>query len=508
MTPNELLTYYANLLIKQYVNKSRAYDTVKAVTLPAIMPVYAWTPHLSVYGGAWLGVTYASDLELYAAVAGDTAFQCMISPDGIDWEAIAIPPNYVWNAIDYVSGRGFAAVASQGGDANRLIYSADGRTWSQHTTPNSGWRSITHGLGKFVAVADTDIAGTRALEFPDDNPGACTGRIVPLYDWKSVCFGNGKFVAIAHNRVMISTDGTNWTDYDHGHDAQWNSITYGAGLYVAVGGTTNNRVMTSVNGISWTLRDAYEDNYWEAVCYGQGVFMAVASTGEHRVMYSEDGITWAPMDAAEQNPWSCVCFGEKFVSLAYEGAYQVQSKLWSEVQVLEAEDILPLKVRDAYNLDAAIGKQFYTLGKYAGIQNQGFDFSGAVTLTDTQFRELLTIAYARNALKADLASIQDFIHEFFDGTIQVFDLWHMHMSFYYLEKIGDNVVAEFFIKAGMMPRPVGVAMAPLIYNYPAQVFFSFMSYDQDTTEDGSGFNDYTGGFVDGPWLSNQNAISV
>ena len=68
----------------------------------------------------------------------------------------------------------------------------------------------------------------------------------------------------------------------------WQSITYGNGLFVAVAATGTNRVMTSPDGVTWTARSATgDDNIWTSVTYGNGLFVAVADDGTNRVMTAE-----------------------------------------------------------------------------------------------------------------------------------------------------------------------------------------------------------------------------
>ena len=82
--------------------------------------------------------------------------------------------------------------------------------------------------------------------------------------------------------------GDTWTIRTSAADTSWESVTYGAGLFVAVASFgSGNRVMTSPDGESWTGRTAAANNYWRSVTYGAGLFVAVASSGTgNRVMTS------------------------------------------------------------------------------------------------------------------------------------------------------------------------------------------------------------------------------
>jgi hypothetical protein len=78
---------------------------------------------------------------------------------------------------------------------------------------------------------------------------------------------------------MTSPDGITWTSRTASANIFWNSITYGNGRFVAVGGAgaSNNGIMTSTDGITWTgynpPRTLVE---WTAVTYGNGTFVALS----------------------------------------------------------------------------------------------------------------------------------------------------------------------------------------------------------------------------------------
>jgi hypothetical protein len=57
-----------------------------------------------------------------------------------------------------------------------------------------------------------------------------------------------------------------------GVPGSWYGVTYGNGIYVAVGYGPTNHVMTSTDGINWTARVAADENGWNSVVYGNGIF--------------------------------------------------------------------------------------------------------------------------------------------------------------------------------------------------------------------------------------------
>ncbi|WP_164969656.1 fibronectin type III domain-containing protein, partial [Aquirufa rosea] len=138
-------------------------------------------------------------------------------------------------------------------------------------------------------------------------------------NWNSVTYGNALFVAVStdggSNRAMTSPDGITWTTrtLDVGR-----CVTYGNGVFVSVG---QNKVSTSPDGITWTSQTPASNNVWQSVAYGNGLFVAVSSTGTgNRVMTSPDGITWTARISPADNAWYGVTYGNGlFVAVAITG---------------------------------------------------------------------------------------------------------------------------------------------------------------------------------------------
>ena len=61
-------------------------------------------------------------------------------------------------------------------------------------------------------------------------------------NWNSVCYGNGKFVAVANNSniAAYSTDGINWTQSTLPVNKSWYPVCYCNGKFVAVADSSNN----------------------------------------------------------------------------------------------------------------------------------------------------------------------------------------------------------------------------------------------------------------------------
>jgi hypothetical protein len=178
------------------------------------------------------------------------------------------------------------------------------------------------------------------------------------------------------------------------------------------------------------------------------------------------------------------------------------------VSVALTDLIAPLAVQNAFSLTSAVGSQLIMLGKYAGVGNTGFDFSGAVTLTDTQFRSLIQAVIARNLMASDLGSIQTFISTYFSGAFQVFDHYTMRLSYLYEVGVNTNIVAEFFIKLGLLPRPMGVNLSTLTLAYPTNNYFGCRTYFAAAPSFVAPLNSYSSYQSGRPFLSYANGIKV
>lgn len=124
-------------------------------------------------------------------------------------------------------------------------------------------------------------------------------------DWQAVTYGNGLLVAVSNNgtsnQVMTSEDGVTWTArVSPAGPVYWRSVTYGNGRFVAVGAAGTNRSMWSTNGINWTSSTSGVLNEeWMSVTYGAGVFVAVNKQGNY--MTSSDGVAWTSGSLPQTN---------------------------------------------------------------------------------------------------------------------------------------------------------------------------------------------------------------
>jgi hypothetical protein len=224
--------------------------------------------------------------------------------------------------------------------------SLDGITWTLRTgTTTNSWTSVAYGGGLFVAVAP--ISGTNAVMTSPDGI-TWTSRTSPAGGnlWQDVTYGNGIFVAVscgvticdgsAAGRAMYSSDGITWALSSGTVSSVLNSVAYGKGLFVSIGGASycyglqTSNIATSPDGVTWTTRTSPGDRCWSSVSYGNGVFVAFSDLGE--VMTSSDGITWKLSSTGSSSTGYDSFYGNgKFVLLKSGGSVMTSSDGFSSL---------------------------------------------------------------------------------------------------------------------------------------------------------------------------------
>ena len=155
-------------------------------------------------------------------------------------------------------------------------------------------------------------------------------------NWMSICYGNGKFVAVDsdNNVAAYSTDGIAWTQITMPIGAVWTSVCYGNDKFVAVSGNSNVAAY-STDGINWTQTTLPTDARWASVCYGNGKFVAVDSGNSNVAAYSTDGINWTQTTMPIEAVWTSVCYGmDKFVAVDSGNnvaAYSTDGIAWTQI---------------------------------------------------------------------------------------------------------------------------------------------------------------------------------
>lgn len=180
--------------------------------------------------------------------------------------------------------------------------------------------------------------------------------------------------------------------------------------------------------------------------------------------------------------------------------------------VVNVTDVtLPFAVMNGFNINAAlgptaVGAQLDIIGKYAGVTRNSYAFSGApITLNDADFLSLIQLAVIRNSAGSSLATIQALLATFFPGEILVFDYANMQMSYLVNSSLGSQNFIQAAINENLLPKPMGVQVASIIYAPNITKLFGFRTYTLNTANN-SPFNSYTNYTTNTPWLSYTNAV--
>src|SRR2546425_860007 len=120
-----------------------------------------------------------------------------------------------------------------------------------------------------------------------------------------ITYGRGVFVAVGSTgTILTSTDANEWI-YHHVEAPSLNAVSYGDGLFVAVG--ENGAILTSTNGDQWALRYSPTTNNLLAVTYGNGRFVVAGrcasdycDTLSDTILVSLDGAKWSLIDLEDQ----------------------------------------------------------------------------------------------------------------------------------------------------------------------------------------------------------------
>ena len=187
------------------------------------------------------------------------------------------------SSIAYGDGM-FVAVGSH----STILTSPDGITWTKRSANVPGiinFYGISYGKGCFVAVGSlSDLVGFPSgfliLTSPDGVNWTAQTSNVPFL--LSISYGNGLFIAVGYSKIAISFDGISWSYLSR--PGYREAITYANGFFLAIDSRT--RIYASVDGDTWINRGAVygiadldgisdNNNHLSSLSYGNGIYVAV-----------------------------------------------------------------------------------------------------------------------------------------------------------------------------------------------------------------------------------------
>ena len=263
----------------------------------------------------------------YVAVAQPNVIQ--FSDNGTSWQSVNTAFDGDFQRV--ISGNNtFVAIAK---NENRLVFSYDARTWTTRSLPaTANWIDGTYGNGKFVIVAEGTNQGAYSLDgltwssMTLPNADDSTGD-----QWQSVEYGAGVFIAISgslNRDIAISTDGINWTKKEDvlpdGIGYDWANLVYGNNRFFALS-KNGTGVFSIDNGETWyqslsiptTYIDeatdeevAYPQTDWVDIKFYQGVFVAISQGAgggtSNRLAITEDAILWTERTLPTSKSWGAI----------------------------------------------------------------------------------------------------------------------------------------------------------------------------------------------------------
>ena len=323
----------------------------------AVLVSGEWTPAESSALSPWRSLAYGGGK--FVAISASVDNSVMHSSDGINWTTATPSDPYPWQSVTYGEGR-FVAVSANSGPTpiRQVMWSADGGvTWTGAlATDLVTWQTVTYGEGKFVAVS----TNSNKVMWSDNGGVTWQSATAPVVAyWNASAYGNGLFMVTASSgESMYSDDGALTWKSGTTTNGTWQSLAYGDGRFVAVGGSVQGgieqQVKWSDSGQSWKLELPTKKAAWKSVTYGDGKFVATGTNvaGDfERVMTSIDGgVNWSKALATEENSWNSVAYGDgKFVAVAPVDSPGRNLVMWSYTGTGEDALRLPAGLFQSYD---------------------------------------------------------------------------------------------------------------------------------------------------------------
>jgi hypothetical protein len=138
----------------------------------------------------------------------------------------------------------------------------------------------------------------------------------------SLTYGNGVYVAVGGaSSAASSTNGSTWTvrTIPTLGAGTYADVVYGNGTYLAIS-TGSNATAVSSNGNSWVAGgNLPTSTTWTSVAYGNGRFVAIASGGRNVAVSTDKGTSWTAVSPGlpSSQTWTKIQYGQgQFMAVA------------------------------------------------------------------------------------------------------------------------------------------------------------------------------------------------
>jgi hypothetical protein len=262
-----------------------------------------WIAVVAAEANPWASI--AASANKFVAVAPTGTNRTMYSADrGATWTAVAAATAGAWAAVCFNPNTGtFVAVGTSGTAANRGMRSTnDGVSWSGIATmPNANYIAIAASSGGTI-LAGATVSASSAFIVRSTDDGVTWSIISTSFTVNSIAYHNGVWIATstdANGTVFYSTDdGLTWASQGVGKDSaaqramddcQFLSCAGGNGVFVVTGVSTlsGKIIFASFDaGATWQATGAPTLGSLNGVTYGAGIFLAVGDDQVNRAMKS------------------------------------------------------------------------------------------------------------------------------------------------------------------------------------------------------------------------------
>lgn len=161
---------------------------------------------------------------------------------------------------------------------------------------------------------------------------------------------------------------------------------------------------------------------------------------------------------------------------------------------------LPLTIQDAFNIDTAVGDQLDVLGKYVGVSRIGAGLTQQITLSDSDYRQLIKMVVIKNNSGSSLETIQSLLAVAFPGQVLISDNQTMGLNYIIEDSLGTSDLLELLATGGYLPKPMGVETSIVVVPAHINPYFGFRTYAAPDTSVAP-FNNYSFYSTANLWLS-------
>lgn len=300
----------------------------------------------------------------------------MISSDAVSWRTVWTGQNWLYAAAH--SGSRWVVSGTDG----QLLTSTDGVTWTPGAT---GQRQTLYALGyrggRFLGVgsnaftitgnnasvfASTDGLAWTALPFAETTPITRSDTLFSLLPTASGYIGFGIMGIIA-----TTSDGSEWNVVSEpATRSHFADVTYGKGLFVAVGSRSVNADLPGINpgriGAIYTSSDSVN---WDEqtsgvrgatlrkIAFGKDRFVAVGPGGT--IVYSDDAINWKPATYPASPSFTGIAYGAgRFVAVGRGTLTSTDGITWQAEAAMAGTDYWVIRfVNGSFFLSTAMSNR-------------------------------------------------------------------------------------------------------------------------------------------------------